>query len=400
MRVTDLSALEAAPGRIRLQAVVRYGDGEEESPWIEVPALEGVPVPPAANHWAAALLPCAAARGEPLDIEGDVDPWLLEGAQELQKVWTTWGRTSRVSSVVANPVPAAPPPEPRVGLFFSGGVDSFHSLLRNHDEFPPGDRQRIGDLLLVHGADIDVENADAFRHLDASLGTVAAQFGARLLVVATNLRRTRWGRTDWPRLAHGAFLAGMAHATGQLRLVRIASSGTFGNMGKWGSSPLTDPLFSSSAMRLFYDSGDVSRFQKIALVARSPEALAALRVCWRSGTERNCGRCYKCLRTMIILELHGALAGAPSFAPGVLDLDAVARLQPQTDTEWRVLRGLSAEAMSRGRKDIMRAIDRAVRVAERVDLALAVADVGGRHGLGTARRDRLKAALLRRRIVN
>lgn len=59
-------------------------------------------------------------------------------------------------------------------------------------------------------------------------------------------------------------------------------------------------------------------------------ALQHLRVCTDNpGQVYNCGRCPKCLRTMVNLRIVGALERCPTFARP-LDLKKVAQLDPHT----------------------------------------------------------------------
>jgi hypothetical protein len=103
------------------------------------------------------------------------------------------------------------------------------------------------------------------------------------------------------------------------------------------------------------------RLAKTALVARSPVARDHLRVCYRRGKAENCGNCAKCYRTMISLELFGALEGWRSFPESRLDLSRVRRIYAQAYNERRYLREIRSLARARGRRDIVRALDACFR---------------------------------------
>lgn len=400
MRVVNLRATPGDSGRVRLEATAQYQDGSTEELWIEVPDGPDLPRPPLASHWAVALVPLAATLGEALEIEGVVDGYLLDGITEVQRIWKAWKLIGAPVPVIPRELGAPGLPGDRVGLFFSGGVDSFHSLLRNRADHPPGTRGRVEDLILVFGADVDVERREVHAALEAMIARVARDFGARFHPVTTNLRRTRWSRTNWAKLSHGAFLAGLAHAVGGLGRVLIASSGTYARVAAWGSSPLTDPLLSSSTLRIVNDSSDTNRYEKLRLVARHPDVVRVLRVCWRSGTDQNCGRCLKCLRTMIALDLHGVLDQAESFPERRLDLELVSRIFPENPFGHQALRGLTAEAEAQHRRDLVRALLRAARSSARIHLALDLIDRAQRLGLGEAVGERLRLRLLRDRVRN
>jgi hypothetical protein len=222
----------------------------------------------------------------------------------------------------------------------------------------PGRPFRVESLLLVWGADIALTQAAAFAALRQRMRSVARELRCDLVDVATNLRQTRWERTDWARLSHGSFFAAAVHATGAFGRCYIPSSVSYNITRGWGSHPLTDPLLSSRLTALVYDAAEVSRVNKTGRVARSDLAMGSLRVCWRSGTDRNCGRCMKCLRTMIVLELHHAMPRATTFPAQSLDLQRVTRIMAE-GARFKMLRTLTTEAYAAGRPDIGRALEKA-----------------------------------------
>ena len=77
-----------------------------------------------------------------------------------------------------------------MSLFFSLGVDSFYSLLKNNRDHP-GDEKTIDDLLFVRGLDIAIDDPkvdDLFGMSVLNAKRVADQFRKTLLVASTNLR--------------------------------------------------------------------------------------------------------------------------------------------------------------------------------------------------------------------
>ena len=88
--------------------------------------------------------------------------------------------------------------------------------------------------------------------------------GKRLMLVATNLRDTRFGKTDWPGLSHGAALAAVGHALGnRYGTVLIGSSAGYRDLRFWGSHPLTDPMFTSSRVRILHDGAAFIRDDRV-----------------------------------------------------------------------------------------------------------------------------------------
>ena len=66
---------------------------------------------------------------------------------------------------------------------------------------------------------------------------------------------------------------------------------------------------------------EASRLDKLDVVAREPAARHSLRVCWENrGGAYNCGRCEKCLRTMVAMDALGVLDAVRPLPPPDLDV--------------------------------------------------------------------------------
>ncbi|HET6631265.1 MAG TPA: hypothetical protein VFG73_00975 [Rhodanobacteraceae bacterium] len=263
---------------------------------------------------AAALLPAMHA-GEPLEIEGAaVSPMLLRGAERVQAMVSRWDRRFRRIEIRAETAPAVPT-RPGVGCFFSGGIDGTYTLLRHQEE--------IDCLVFVKGLDMQVENDALFEASLRNNRKLAEHFGKPLLSMATNIRHMVAPRgLSWCDIYGGCGLASITLALGFPRMY-IASSQTYEHLTPHGSHPLLDPCWSTEALTLVHDGCDAARSEKLRAVARVPGALESLRVCWQDDGY-NCGRCEKCLRTMLALRLLGLRSD--SFPP-LRDLAPIRRLR-------------------------------------------------------------------------
>ncbi|MGD2070852.1 MAG: hypothetical protein PVI57_19430, partial [Gemmatimonadota bacterium] len=349
-----VSVEERPGGRIRLVGDVR-GGGAPEEVWYEVPASLADGIDRSGAPWLVALLPLAVTRGTPLRVPLPVDARLVGNLRRVMEIWSGWYPHLRPVPLEVEEEEADGPLGGRVAAFFSGGVDSFYTVLRHlpGDATPPGVRVRsavlrragvpvdpvseegdpppsktsVEDLLTVEGFDIPLREGQALTRLRARHRRVADGLGLHPVPVATNLRETAWGTTDWAGLSHGCGLASVALILGR-RYRRVLLAGGSGHhaVRPWGSHPDTDPLLSSSRTRFFREGWGASRLQKIWLVAGSEVALRALRVCWRSATDRNCERCGKCYRTLLALDLFDVLPEAGGFTVDRSDPGVVARL--------------------------------------------------------------------------
>src|SRR5690606_5548103 len=72
-------------------------------------------------------------------------------------------------------------PGPRRAAFFSGGVDSFFTLLKGRDE--------LTDLIYIHGFDVRLDDWPRRRAISDMGNAVAAHMGMRFVEVESNLAK-------------------------------------------------------------------------------------------------------------------------------------------------------------------------------------------------------------------
>ena len=274
---------------------------------------------------AAVLLP-AMTTGGVLRIDGEISARFLANLPAIQKIYRGWNRSLRpVNLVGCSPVVRAARPETRVAAFFSGGVDSFYTLLKHREE--------ITDLIFVRGFDnIGLDNTAFYERTSENIRKTASRMGKRIVEIETNLRPFLDACVDWGHFGHGTMLAAVGHLlSASFRRIYIASAFAYSALFPWGTHPELDPLWSSESLEFVHDGCEAARVEKVALLATSDAALQNLRVCWNPlRGERNCGRCEKCVRTMINLHVAGALERCTTF-DSPLDLNRVARMTAETE---------------------------------------------------------------------
>lgn len=341
------------PGRSRVEAEV---DGE--TVWFESPDLDLVPAPEA---WASAFLIPGLAHRVPLAVEAPLDPVWRAGVSELLGVLRGWWRYPALeprSPAAGGSAGEAPARGGSTALFFSGGVDSFHTLLR-------GDRA-VHMLVGLWG--FDYPAADRVRHAAAerTLRAAAAHAGSRAAVIRTNVREhPRFLGVVWERV-HGGVLGGIAHLLpDEVGEVLISSSISTQRDKPWGSHWRIDPLWSSSRRAIVPSGHELRRAEKLRLIAREPLLRDHLRVCWENRAPAgNCSRCYKCVVARLALADCGALESFTVFdGPETLaaDVDGV----PRGRDAMRLLREL---ADSRNLEPaVVAAVRRLIARTERLD---------------------------------
>jgi 7-cyano-7-deazaguanine synthase in queuosine biosynthesis len=306
------------------------------------------PVSETATPFVAASLLPAMRIGRRLSVEGTVSPRVLGAIPAIEGVMSSW--FSRVDSIEVSAQPAREPRGTGVACFFSGGVDSFYSVLSHLDE--------ITALVFVHGFDIQPRNLELRARISESLRNAASQLGKPLIEVETNLRAFADRFAMWSEEYHGSALASVALLLSpQFARFYIPASFSPGYSAPWGSHKDLDPLWSSDATEVIHDGGEASRVDKARLIARSDVALGSLRVCWENrGGRYNCGRCEKCIRTMVNLQVVGALERCQTFG-NRLNLNAVAHMPiPEDGARFFMEENLQAARLA-GQEELARAIE-------------------------------------------
>jgi hypothetical protein len=219
----------------------------------------------------------------------------------------------------------------RTGVFFTGGVDSFYTLMKHQAE--------ITDLVYVHGFDVSLDDYPRRKAVSDMCRAVADRLGKRFVEVETNARRLLKGHTKWGKHAHGTALACIGHVlSSEFEKIFIASSFYRGALFPWGSHPDTDPLLASPSVSFIHDGCEARRTEKIESICRSQAVMDHLRVCWTNveGTY-NCGKCEKCIRTMISLYALGKI-GSCRTLPAIIDPSAVKNLLFASQSEREFVR--------------------------------------------------------------
>jgi hypothetical protein len=256
---------------------------------------------------ALALFPCMKT-GCDLQVNGGLSPRVLGAIPHIQEVHQCWYPAyRRIQLGNVQPLPVPPVNARRVSLFFSGGLDCWYSLLKHQSE--------ITDLVFVWGLDIPLDNQVLYEKALASVQKVAQGFDKHLIVIRTNLRQFTDSYINWNKI-HGTGLAGIAQMlAGEVCKVYIAGGHSYKATVPAGSHVLVDPYWSTESMEIIYDGMELSRVGKAQVVGLNELAMQTLRVCWANlDNDYNCGRCEKCLRTMVNLQIAGALERCTVFA--------------------------------------------------------------------------------------
>jgi hypothetical protein len=321
--------------------------------------LEGQPLPLADAFLPTLLVPAMLAN-EPLESDLPVSPRLLWQQQRVQGMLSMWYPEELHRVSVDMPARDIVPARGQgVGSYFSAGVDSFHTALKSRRGLIPP--KPVTHLIFMKGFDAHLDRGDGLDRSEAHVRTVARRLGLGLIVGKTNVRNVM--DCLWPEAYQGPAMGGTGLAlTGLLGHINIPATYTYKDLGfPWGSHPLLDEAWTSESLTFTHDGCETYRFEKIRDLAEwDPEALEELRVCLQvSGAPTNCGNCYKCTRTMVVLAALGKL-GVRSFPSRLPDnyLDHVKADHEPYQEELMLVQRVGAPPELRGFAQALRRMER------------------------------------------
>ncbi|MFC1812468.1 hypothetical protein ACFL03_07225 [Thermodesulfobacteriota bacterium] len=314
----------------RTEAIARItANGHEYRVWFR---WKGAMCPTPADAYLAAGIQPAMCLGGKLIVKGSVSERLLKNLPKIQETYLRRYPTLSPLNVEVDDVrPWNPKPDhlpaqaPRnvvckrgtktglVGTLFSGGVDSFYSVLKHLDE--------IRSLVFIHGFDISLNDQQLRKHVSESLRNAASKLRKPLIEVETNIRQFSDRYVAWNPYHPQVLVAVGIILSGCLSKLHIPSSWSYSDLEYMerlniviNMDPATAPLFSTDRIEFAHDGCESTRIEKCKAIAENDVAMETLRVCWLNpGGAYNCGRCEKCLRTMVNLRIAGALERCKTF---------------------------------------------------------------------------------------
>ncbi len=351
----EISGLRSTPGELAFEA--RVG-GQVQSLWLRTNS----PVIPTADAALAACLMPAMRFGGTLNMVDPVSPRMLRMQHEFQAIQRTWSLDwefgdpplREVRVVAPTRKQEATQADGRVAAFFSGGVDSWSTIL-NHPE--------ITDLIFVRGTDLvpgAPHQEGLADRIEPRLREAASVLGLPLHVVETNLRELSDPLARWETYCGCAVVAVALFLAPLFERVLIATDSDYEAHVQYGASWMVDRLWSTEGLEIVDDGGRFSRMERPRSIVDHPAVQRTLRVCWENrGGAYNCGLCSKCLLTMTALEVLGARERIATFPPH-LDRGAIAENQVHQVIQLTMWEDLLDATRAAGRPDLESAVEAGV----------------------------------------
>lgn len=264
--------------------------------------VSGIELPELQDHSFAVwhLLPSSMKSGQPIHIDGPVDPEVIKNAKEFSRIWELWEPTKFRQISITSSEKSLPPKqalqkrEEKLACF-SGGIDSTHMLLNM------GIQEKRGTILGIHGMEIHYDNKQQFEELSNWTKPLLEYLNYDRVTVRTNASKIGGGYHSW-----ALSLAGNAYLFRQLfEECVFASDFTAAEdfvSFPYGSNSISNLLLAGSDYRLRSLCNQYSRVDKLEPITQNHIALQSVTFCKQKHLRpRNCGTCDKCIRTKIMM---------------------------------------------------------------------------------------------------
>ncbi|MDP3941872.1 MAG: hypothetical protein Q8Q49_06215, partial [bacterium] len=311
-RIMKIDTIKYSLGRkkARLSGQITLKGGKTHEIYFEVDTEYKSLIAKDASPFLAASLAIAMKKHEDLEIDGDLSTKLMANTSRIMKIIQSWGFGYSTISIHAKSLKIDLEKSQNIGCFFSGGVDSFYTFLRN--------KHKIDSLIFVHGFDISVKDKRLYRKVEKNIEKIARKEKVRLVKVKTNIREMFEQYFDWD-MSHAFALASVSLFLSQgFKEIYMSCGQVDDNAAHQYMSPEIDALWSTENMKIHHFGCDAGKISKLRFLSGFPVVMQNLRVCWvNKGNAYNCGGCEKCLRNMLALYVVDSLEKCTTFKAGI-----------------------------------------------------------------------------------
>jgi len=361
-------------GQYRVQADVELETRDaRETIFFSVPSEQANWIRPEPNAFMVGTAMAAMWNGESrMEIEGGVDPQFSSRLTMAMRLMTHWHKSPLHPVQILAPAAVRPLPDiskSTTALFLSGGVDSLAALYWNTNQYRMGDPRRVGVAFFVYGLDVGdpnkVDRPDVWELGNRKLTVLCQELGVELVPVKVNLRHLAKNWHFYSEWQFASLLASIAHAaSSRIHRCIIAPDNTLEDtQHPHGSHPWLNGYFGADFLDIITgDMEQFSRLEKIRILSKWPGTLDAIRVCWFPGSipegHLNCGRCAKCVRTMLEFMVCGQLSRTTAFPLNNVTPQMLKTTHIRSHVELEYFLELVAPLEAMGRQDLAAIIKR------------------------------------------
>ncbi len=307
------------------------------------------------DHFVVALLPMAMALNEDIEAKGNISPLLHYNISIYEGYFNFFFEDKmKKINVTAQKYEKSGKQTGKVLSAFSGGIDSFYTLLKNIKN-KENRGYEITDILFIEGFDNYLKGSEKhFKQINEEYIILAKHFNINLITISTNIRDIIDPYLDWGMLSHGAVLASCGLILKKYASKFYMPSGfDYSFPIPWTSSPVVDHLLSTENFEIINHGAESKRIEKLEYISKYPIAQNHLRVCWAQASgPKNCENCEKCIRTIISLRLVGKLYNFKTFKTRIKDKDLIKKWRIRDKVSRHFALELMDYAKDKGEKNL------------------------------------------------
>jgi len=323
--------------------------------WYEFPVEYEQYITRNSNAFVTALLFLAMRHNDTIEVEGVLSEKYFNGVNKAKDIFKKWwphwfGETEIIPQKLTTERIKNHPQE--VGCCFSGGVDSFYTLYKHYGEREPDSKARVSHgLFALIGPPFSWKKPELYERYFKKNKFELEKLGINLTSAKSNVFDflSEW---DW-LYGHGpATISTVLLLENLFSRFLIPSTYQKGHNFRIGTNIETDFLFSTENIEFAHDGSEASRAEKTFALSEWGPTYPLLNVCLeRTNDMQNCGKCVKCMRTMVFLELKNKLDQYQMF-PKTLNFSDIRKWDLPNEYLRSLTEGLIEEAVRHQRDDI------------------------------------------------
>lgn len=272
-----------------------------------------------ASPFLPAAMPIAMKKNEDIEIDGATSKALMTNTSEIMKILNSWDFGFDPVSINADVLKKDLRKPKNIGCFFSGGVDSFYTYLKN--------KSKINFLIFVHGFDIKVADVKLYNKIEKNIMKIAKKEKIKLIKVKTNIRETFEQYFDWDMSNEFALASVTLFLRNGFKEIYMSCGLPNKNTDHNYMIPDLDALWSTENMKINHYGCNADKIIKLRFLSNYKLVMENLRVCWvNKKKEYNCCECEKCFRNMLALYVSDSLEKCVTFKKK-LDLDKLENIR-------------------------------------------------------------------------
>lgn len=297
---------EVIKNKITLSAEIELNSGKKHEVYFEIDKEFKDSISKDASPFLAAALPISMKNREDLEIDGSVSEWLMKNTAEIMKILKSWNVGFNPVSIKANSLKKDVKKSRNIGCFFSGGVDSFYTYIKN--------KNKINYLIFVHGFDINANDLVLYKKIEKNIKEIASMEEVKLIRVKTNIRDTFEQYFNWD-MSHEFALASVSLFLSRgFKEIYMSCGQTGKNAVHHYMTPELDKLWSTETMKINHYGCSADKINKLKFLSKFKIVMETLRVCWvNKNGQYNCCECEKCFRNMLALYVSDSLEKCLTF---------------------------------------------------------------------------------------